>query len=99
MEKFLSPATVKSNKYMVQYQSAALSWATLPVSAEVLPEAQWTIYTLDCYHTCHFGVVRDSHAADVVVGSSRHLSCTPCPVAVKRKAERPDEPQLTHVLS
>lgn len=44
MDKFLSPATVKSNEYMVQYQSAALSWATLPVSAGgVLPEAQWTI--------------------------------------------------------
>lgn len=60
---------------------------------------QWAIYTLDCYHTCHFGIVRNSHTADVVVGSSRHLSCTPCPVAVKKKAERPDEPQLMHVLS
>lgn len=42
MEKFLSPATVKSNKHMAQCQPAVLSWAMLPVSAgKVLPEAQW----------------------------------------------------------
>jgi len=41
IEKFLSLATVKSNKHMAQCQYAVLSWAMLPVSAEeVLLEAQ-----------------------------------------------------------
>lgn len=37
---FFSSATAKSNKHMAPCQPVVLSWATLPVSAEVLPEAQ-----------------------------------------------------------
>lgn len=39
-------------------------------------------------HTCHLGVVRDSHAADVVVGCCRHLPSTPGAVTDDGKMHR-----------
>lgn len=72
---------------------------SLPPQFYVMHSGLKTIYTLSCYCTCHLGVVRNSHAADVVVGSSRHLSRTPCPMAAKGKMETSHEPQLMHVLN
>lgn len=95
-------ATVKSNKHMAQCQPAVLS---LGNASCLCRSSAWgtvalrTIYTLNCYRTCHLGVIRNSHAADVVVGSSRHLSRTPCPMAAKGKTETPREPQLMCVLN
>lgn len=66
VEKFLSPATVKSNKHMAQRQPAVLSWAMLPLSAGVvLPEAQW--------HKDHL------HLKLITVPATLELYATPTP--------------------
>lgn len=46
------------------------------------------ICSFNMTHTCHLGVVGDSHAADVVVGCRRHLSSTSCAVTGDSKKQR-----------
>lgn len=38
-------------------------------------------------HTCHLGVVGDSHTANVVVGGCRHFSSTSCAVTGDSKKQ------------
>lgn len=57
------------------------------------PQAHWysNLYpgrSCNVTHTCHLGVIRDSHAADVVVGCCRHLPSTSCAVTDGGKKHR-----------